>query len=89
MDLENPLKIAKEIKRFNDNAKYFNRNYSGLKKQHPDEYVAIHRQKVIGHGRDISQLVRDLREEGIDTGEVFIERTYFKEEESTLILAAA
>lgn len=84
-----PIEIARGISRFGNNAKYFNANYESLREKYLDKYVAIHDQKVIGHEKDFSQLIRILKEKEVDTEEVFIERTYLKGKEPTFILSKA
>jgi len=85
----NPEETARSLVGFRGNTKYFDKNYQTLREKYPDEFVAVYDQKVVGHGRNFSQLVESLNKENIDTGEVFIGRTYFKEKSPTLILRAA
>jgi len=85
----NPEEIARSLDRFRSNIRYFDTTYQTLREKYPDKFVAIHNQEVVGHGRNFSQLVESLNKENIDTGEVFIGRTYFAEEPPILILTAA
>ena len=81
--------VAEGLKRFVDDVRYFNDNYEGLRRQYPDEWVAVYEQKVIGHGRDHMRLIEQLRKDGIDTGKVYLNRAYLNEKPPTLVLATA
>ena len=85
----NPEETVRSLTRFRGDIRYFDTTYKTLRRKYPDEFVAIHNQEVVGHGRNFSQLVECLNKDGIDTSDVFIGRTYFKEKSPTLILRAA
>ena len=56
----------------NDNG-WLNSNYEEIQKEHPNEYVAIFNQKIIGDAKNIQTLVEELKSKKIDLSFVLIE----------------
>ncbi len=86
--IRNPQAIGKESRQFSADGRYFADNYKRLRIQYPDEWVAIYKGSVIGHDRDQRRLGVQLRNDGI-AGKVYMDRTYFREEEPIWVLSAA
>jgi len=72
------------LSRYGDNVRWIRENYEELKKFFKDEWVAVLDEKVIDHDRDLSRLVRRLREKRLNYGEIAIE--YIATREIELIL---
>lgn len=82
----NPRELARSLRRYMQDIKYFEGNIRKISQDNPDMYVAIQNRKVIGSDKYIETLTRKLRNQGIDTGWVYIARTYFKEKPVPWIL---
>ena len=71
---------ARQLRQRDTDVQYFIGNYDSLRRQYPDMWVAVYQQHVVGSNKDFKQLARDLRERGLPTGNIFVERTYLNEE---------
>mgnify|MGYP000144318968 CR=1 FL=1 len=76
--------LLRMLSRYGDNVRWIRENYEELKKFFKDEWVAVLDKKVIDHDRDLSRLVRRLREKRLNYGEIAIE--YIATREIELIL---
>jgi hypothetical protein len=56
----------------NDNT-WLNSNYNELQKEHPNQFVAIDKEKVVGSNEKVEKLVETLKSKKIDTAVVLIE----------------
>ena len=81
-------RISQELEQYRADAEYFDRDYNSLREQYPDVWVAVYKNQVVGSNRDQKRLVRDLRKQGLPAGNIYMERTYFREKPPTLILPA-
>ncbi|MBS3070888.1 hypothetical protein J4407_01135 [Candidatus Pacearchaeota archaeon] len=82
-------KADKIVQGFSDNFEYFDENYENLRIEYPDEWVAIYNRKIIGHGKNLINLLEGLSKKEIDTRKVITRRTYFNEKRPTLTHYAA
>ena len=76
--------VQKELERYRDDALFFDRHRQELLRQHPDRWVAIYNQQVVGAATDIKRLIRQLDRKGIPPAQVY--REYLTEKEDLLIL---
>jgi hypothetical protein len=53
--------------------KWFQANYTKLKKEYAGEYVAVDSGKVLMHGKDARLLIRSLREQRKDIRPIVVE----------------
>lgn len=83
-----PKILFSRLERFRRDAIYFEQNYDQLRRDFPDEWVAIQDERVISHSRNHRGLVNFLRETNIGTKDVYFGRTYFREKRPTFILQA-
>lgn len=58
---------------FENSNKWFNLNYKKIQIEHPNEFVAVSSEKIIGSGKNVEGLVQVLNSKGIDTASVLIE----------------
>ncbi|MBI5148694.1 hypothetical protein HZA33_03365 [Candidatus Pacearchaeota archaeon] len=82
-------KIRNEFKRNREDLEFYTNNHKRLRREYPDQWVAIYDKKVVGHGKDLEKLCDELTEKGIETGHTLIKRTYFKEKPPVYILEQA
>jgi hypothetical protein len=54
--------LLEQLEGFEEDMKWLNKNYDRLKKEYPEEYVAVLNQKVVDHGDDLKILVARLEE---------------------------
>jgi len=73
-----------ELERYREDTEYYERNRESLVRDHPNEWVAILNQKVVGASADLDELLDDLEHKQIPLGEALIE--YLGAEEELLIL---
>jgi hypothetical protein len=78
-------RLSEKLRQYELEEKYFDEKYEILRREYPDEFVAIYNRTVIGHGKDLRKLREKLRESGIDPNEAYIRRTYFKEKPPKLL----
>ena len=65
---------------YEENAKWFSRNYERLKKRFNSEWVAVLNRAVLDHDRDLQALVNRLREKHADVyRQIFVEYVSTKE----------
>ncbi len=81
-------KLAAELAVFGADAKYFDRYYDTIRTQYPDQFVAVHGQKVVGAADDVTALRVELEGQGFDPVKTYVRRTYFERPEPILILSA-
>ena len=70
------MQIGQELQLLNDlenNGKWLNENYEKLQEEHPNEFVAIEKAKVIGSGKAVDKLVEELRSKKINVETILIE----------------
>ena len=73
-----------ELKKFEENLKWFQDNYDDLKKKFAGEYVVVNDGKVVLHGKDAKELIEKLRAKYGDIGSFVIE--YVSKEKIELML---
>jgi len=78
------MQVQQELRRFTSDAEYFESHREQLRKQYPDQWVAVYDHQVVGASKDIKRLVRQLERKGIPRGRAFVE--YTTEREDLLIL---
>ena len=47
------MTLVEKMKEFEANFKWIGAHYEELKAQHPDEWVAVWKEKIVGHGNDL------------------------------------
>ena len=56
----------------NPNTAYYESHYEELLDQHPDQWVAIYEQKVMGTDSDQRKLLTALKEDGVPLNKVLV-----------------
>lgn len=79
------MDAQQELDRYNKDMDHFYRHRPQLLEQYPEQWVAIYNQRVVGAAKDIESLVKDLKEQGLEPGHVFVK--YLTGDEPLLILA--
>jgi hypothetical protein len=74
----NDEEISKRLGQYTEDVEYFYQKYEGLRRRFPDQFVAVYGKRIVGHGKNISRLVRQLEKDGYDTGSVFIQFAYLR-----------
>jgi hypothetical protein len=82
MKLQGKKNLASDLERFSNDAKFFDRNYPGLKEDYSDEYVAVYNETVVGHDKNLSKLIEKIE----NPRESYI--GYVSKKNKTLILIA-
>ena len=59
---------------FKQDTEYFNAHYWEILGRHPDEWVAVLDERVVGSGDDVFELIDRLRSQGIPTERLVIRR---------------
>ncbi len=74
------MQVQTELERYHNDALYFEQHRQGFLEQHPDHWIAVYKQQVVGVARGLPQLLKQLDKKGLPRGRVFIERLSTKEE---------
>ena len=53
---------------------WFNQHNMELMRQYPEQWIAVHRQKVVGAAPELCDLMAHLKEKGIDQDVIFFEQ---------------
>jgi len=77
----------KELQRYKRDVVYFEANYSKLLQRHPDQWIAIYDQKVVGISSGLNDLLDQIERAGISPGLAFTE--YLSTQEEVLILISS
>jgi len=78
------MQVQQELERFRADVAYFDEHRRELSEQHPQRWVAIYNQKVVGAAKDLERLIKQLERKGIPRGRAFVD--YASEREDLLIL---
>ena len=65
--------INRAFKLFISNTNWINTNLDKLRKQHPNEYIAVYNREVVLTDKDLSDLKEKLRKENVDLQKTAIE----------------
>jgi len=65
--------INRTFKLFISNTNWINTNLDNLRKQHPNEYIAVYNREVVFTDKDLSDLKEKLRKENVDLQKTAIE----------------
>lgn len=77
--------FMQKIKKFGEDTKWLDRHYDELKIEYPDEWVAVFKKNVVGHDRDLHELMEELEKKyGDDAGHMAVEFVSPKKVELTL-----
>jgi len=57
------MTAIEDIKIFEASSLWIDKHYQSLRETYPDEYVAVHKQEVVGHHTDISALLEHLKQQ--------------------------
>jgi len=74
----------KADQRFRKDIEYYEANQEEILRQHPNRWVAVFNQEVVGTAPHLDDLLGQLHDQKLPVGQVFIE--YAKPEEEILIL---
>jgi len=64
--------IREGLAQFNKDHNWLSEYHAELLEKYPDQWVAVFKEKIVGAGPDLNQIIEDLRGQGIDTGRVAI-----------------
>jgi hypothetical protein len=78
------MKVQQELDQFSADMAYFDGHRSELLAQHPDRWVAIYQQQVVGSAKQLPQLLAKLERKGIPKGSAFVD--YVTAKDDLLIL---
>lgn len=78
------MKVQEGLERYRADALYFERERPRLLEQHPDSWVAVYHQQVVGVAKSLPVLIAQLKRRGIPRDKAFVE--YVAEQEALLIL---
>jgi hypothetical protein len=81
------MQVQQELERYRRDAEYFQEHRADLLRCHPERWVAIYNQQVVGAARDPKRLRRQLERQGIPPGDSFWE--YLTDKEELLIVATS
>jgi hypothetical protein len=73
-----------ELQSMNKDSMFFRQNYEELLSQHPEQWVGIFNQEVVGVSADMDELLQELKRRGIPLDQVLFE--YMTEEEPHLVV---
>ncbi len=69
-----------EIDRFKRDMDYYETHREELLEQHPEQWVAIFNQEVVGAGADFDRVLDDLKQRDIPTAHTYIQYVTCKDE---------
>jgi hypothetical protein len=55
--------LVEKLKEFEANSIWIGKHYQELKAKYPDEYVAVWKEEVVGHGKDMPSLLEILKKQ--------------------------
>ena len=87
--LKNSGRISRELGIFSKDARWFNNHEGDITREYPDMFVAVYRERVVGSGEDMNQLVKNLHSLGYTTSNIYVGVTYAKKDRPTWILGSA
>lgn len=76
--------VATSILKFREDVKWFEKNREELRKEHPDQFVAVLNKKIVTYGHDLKELLKKLDKMKIDVSSCLIE--FLSEEDLILVL---
>ena len=62
--------VEEEIKKFEENSRWFSRHYDELSRKYPDEYVAVYNCRIVDHDRDLDRLISRINRKYKDSSRV-------------------
>ena len=74
------MQAQPDLEQYRNDALYFERHREEFLRRHPERWVAIYDQQVVGTARRLPHLVRQLQKRGFPRGRVFIEHVSAKED---------
>ena len=63
-----------EFERLHGDVTYFNTNYQEFLNHHPEQWVAVYKQEVVGTNARHRELLKELKAKGIPLSKVVIQR---------------
>jgi hypothetical protein len=81
------MQVQRDLERYREDALYFEAHREQLLVEHPEQWVAIYRNQVVGSAEELPELLSRLDEQGIPRGRSFIE--YVSSKDDILILSAS
>jgi len=65
--------VIKGMKRTGHDLAWFSEHRTRLRREHPDEFVAVHDRKVIASGMDLGEVRERIQKKGLDPGKCVIQ----------------
>jgi hypothetical protein len=72
-EIETAAEQQASLRRFDQDAEYFESHQEELLARHAEEWVAIYDDEVVGAAPELDDLLAALRERGIPAGQAFVE----------------
>jgi phosphoserine phosphatase len=72
-DIETTAEQQASLRRFQQDAEYFERHHEELLARHAEEWVAIYGDEVVDTAPELADLLAALRERGVPAGQAFVE----------------
>jgi len=69
-----------ELQRFRRDAEYYRSHYAELVAQHPEQWIAIFDQSVVGAAADLDALLTDLTQRGVPADQALVKHLMHKED---------
>ena len=74
------MQAQRELERYRNDALYFEGRRQELLRQHPERWIAVYEQQVVGTATRLPQLIKLLEKRGLPRRRVFIEHLSAKED---------
>lgn len=74
------MQAQQELERYRNDALYFEGHRQTLLRQHPERWIAVYDQRVVGIAKRLPQLIKQLDKLGLPRRRVFIEHVSAKED---------
>lgn len=73
-EITSDSRFAKSVAAAAESQDFIYARWEELVKRYPDQWIAVYRKEVIGHGDNLMILVRKLREEGVPLEDIALEK---------------
>ena len=84
VDENEERQLAGELERFQEAVAYLSQQRARLTRQYPNQWVAIHRRKLVAHSPRLTDIKREIRPLGFHRSHVLLE--FLTEERQSYIL---
>lgn len=79
MPLVKDATLYQELERFEKDMQWIYDRYEDLRRQYPNEFVAVYREKLVGHNPHIDQLAKELKQNHKDRASDIAIKFIYKE----------